>query len=84
MEVGIRELKARLSEFVNRAANGEEIVVTDRGTPVAHLIGLSTPDALDRGIEEGWIEPARRAYLEPVDRVVATRASLDVLEQDRG
>ena len=84
MEVGIRELKARLSEFVGRAATGEDIVVTDRGRPVAHLTGLPTPSTLDRGIEEGWIEPARRTHLEPVDRVVATRATLDVLDEDRG
>jgi prevent-host-death family protein len=84
MDVGIRELKARLSEFIGRAADGEDIVVTDRGRPVAQLTSLSTPDALERGIEQGWIEPARRTHLEPVDRVVATRTSLDVLDEDRG
>ena len=30
MSVGVRELKAHLSEFLSRAASGEEIVVTDR------------------------------------------------------
>ena len=35
--VGIRELKAHLSEYVARAKAGEVIVVTDRGTKVAQL-----------------------------------------------
>lgn len=33
MAVDMRELKAKLLEYVSRAANGEEIVVTDRGSP---------------------------------------------------
>jgi prevent-host-death family protein len=37
MEVGIRELKARLSSYVARARRGETVVVTDRGRPVARL-----------------------------------------------
>ncbi len=35
--VGIRDLKARLSEYVKRARAGEEILVTDRGEVVAEL-----------------------------------------------
>jgi len=38
LQVGIRALKARLSEFVRRAADGETIVVTERGRPVAELV----------------------------------------------
>jgi len=37
VRVGIRALKAQLSEFVHRAARGEVIVVTERGKPVAEL-----------------------------------------------
>lgn len=38
LQIGIRALKARLSQFVRRAANGETIVVTERGRPVAELV----------------------------------------------
>ena len=38
MDVGIRALKARLSEFIRRAADGETIVVTEHGRPVAELV----------------------------------------------
>ncbi|MCF8557525.1 MAG: type II toxin-antitoxin system prevent-host-death family antitoxin, partial [Candidatus Nanopelagicales bacterium] len=37
MDVGIRELKARLSHYVRVAREGERILITDRGRPVAVL-----------------------------------------------
>jgi prevent-host-death family protein len=39
--VGIRELKARLSHYVERARQGHRVLVTHRGRQVAELIGLS-------------------------------------------
>lgn len=35
--VGIRELKNRLTHYVRRARQGDEVIVTERGTPVAIL-----------------------------------------------
>lgn len=35
--VGIRELKAHLSDYIRRAEKGESITVTDRGRAVARL-----------------------------------------------
>jgi prevent-host-death family protein len=37
MEVSVRELKNRLSEYLRRVAAGEEVVVTSRGKAVARL-----------------------------------------------
>ena len=39
--VGIRELKARLSEYVRKASRGEEIMVTARGREVASLVPVT-------------------------------------------
>jgi len=36
--VGIAELKEHLSQYLARVKAGEEIVVADRGTPVARLV----------------------------------------------
>ena len=33
--VGVKELKNRLTEFLRRTQKGEEIIVTDRGRPIA-------------------------------------------------
>lgn len=57
--VGIRELKAKLSHYLDRAANGETIVVTDRGKAKAELRSLSVEQRIQQGIEEGWIRPGR-------------------------
>ena len=84
MPVGIRELKAKLSEYVSRAANGELIVVTDRGRPVARLVGLEGASVIERGVEEGWITPASRTRLSPAQRFSAPRSIADVPDEDRG
>jgi prevent-host-death family protein len=44
--VGIFEAKNRLSELVERAARGEEIVITRRGEQVARLMPPRVPDAV--------------------------------------
>lgn len=44
--VGIFEAKNRLSELVERASRGEEIVITRRGEHVARLMPPQAPDAL--------------------------------------
>lgn len=56
MNVGIRELKQHLSRYVARAREGETIVITDRGVPVAKLEKVQTdepPEALKHLIESG-------------------------------
>ena len=40
----VSELKAGLSAYLARVKAGEEVVVTDRGTPVAKLVPISRSD----------------------------------------
>ena len=42
--VGALEAKTHLSELLDRAAGGEEIVITKHGKPVARLIGAAPFD----------------------------------------
>jgi prevent-host-death family protein len=58
VEIGIRELRADLSKWVQRVRRGDEVVVTDRGTPVARLVPAKGERTLDRLIREGVVEPA--------------------------
>jgi len=52
--VGIRELKARLSEYVRKASRGEEIMVTARGREVASLVPVTRERrALKRLVDDG-------------------------------
>jgi prevent-host-death family protein len=36
--IGVRELRQHASRYLHRVAAGESFTVTDRGTPVAHLV----------------------------------------------
>ena len=58
-DVGVRELKQHLSAFLDRAAGGELIRVTDRGAPKALLGPLPNRIDVERGIAEGWLTPAQ-------------------------
>ena len=70
MDVPISTLRAELSSWIERARAGEEIVVTDRGTPVARLLAVDTAPLLEQLIERGVLGKPRRT-----DRPVARRAS---------
>lgn len=84
MQIGIRDLKARLSEIVDRAAAGETITVTERGKPKAMLSPIPGRARLDQAVAEGWVTPAPRPGLQPVRRHSASRRVLDVVAEDRG
>jgi prevent-host-death family protein len=83
-EVGIRELKQRLSEFVARAEHGEVIRVTDRGRPKAVLGPVPGRARIEAGIRAGWIKPGTGSPLGPIRRAKASRRVLDALAEDRG
>lgn len=57
--VNIYDAKTRLSELVQRAAAGEEIVIARYGKPAARLVALATSAARRPGGWEGrvWIAP---------------------------
>jgi prevent-host-death family protein len=55
MDVPVTELRAHLSEWLDRVRAGDEVVVTDRGVPVARLLGLSATATLQRLAAEGVI-----------------------------
>jgi prevent-host-death family protein len=61
VEVGVRELRESLSEWLDRAAAGEEVVVTERGKPKARLTPLTTAeDIIAQLVREGRARAAKR------------------------
>ena len=60
MDVAISALRAELSSWIERARSGEEIVVTDRGTPVARLLAVDTAPLLDQLVERGVVSKPQR------------------------
>ena len=83
-DVGIRELKQRLSEYLDRAERGEVVRVTDRGRPKAMLGPLPGRARIEDGIRAGWITPGTGSPLGQVHRTKSSRRVLDVLAEDRG
>jgi prevent-host-death family protein len=78
MHVGIRDFKSRLSHYLAKVRSGEEVIVTDRGVPVARVEPLSStslPPAMQELIRTG-----RMTYRGPL-RYFPTRARMSPGEQ---
>jgi prevent-host-death family protein len=60
MDVAISELRANLKSYVDRARDGERVVVTDRGVPVARLVPADHEELLERLAREGVVTRATR------------------------
>jgi prevent-host-death family protein len=83
-DVGVRELKQRLSEYLDRAERGELVRVTERGRPKALLGPLPGRARVEEGVADGWIRPGSGARLRAVSRMKSSGRVLDALAEDRG
>jgi len=92
MKAGVAELKAGLSRYLERVKTGHEILVTDRGRPVAKLVPIGAEarkgSRRERLIREGLLVPGRgkvRASLlrRPRGKADTGRAVLDALVEER-
>jgi prevent-host-death family protein len=91
--VGIRELKARLSEYMRQVRQGRTVLVTDHGEVVAELrpAGDGSARAAARRVEEGlaagWLvgpqRPADRTWLLAPERLVDEGYAAAVLDAER-
>lgn len=53
MEVPVSALRAELKSWIERAREGEEVVITERGVPVARLTGVATADLVTELVRDG-------------------------------
>lgn len=89
-DVGIRELRANLSEVLERAARGERVRITERGEPKALIVPLPGTDRIETGFAEGWVSkgPAWGAPLPtPSQPPPAPRSGMTTqaaIDEDRG
>lgn len=60
-EVGVAQLRREIKDWLDRAQAGDEVVVTDRGRPIARLSGIDVTPILDRLTEEGKVTRTSRA-----------------------
>ncbi|MCB7136296.1 type II toxin-antitoxin system Phd/YefM family antitoxin [Cellulosimicrobium marinum] len=78
MEVPVSAFRAELKSWIERARAGEDVVVTERGVPVARLTGVATADLVTELTRDGLLTPPtaeRPAHALPVpDAAPAARA----------
>ncbi len=86
VEVGIRELKNGLSGYIDRVRSGEEVIVTDRGRPVARLSPLdATQDRLAELVAAGIVRAptgGRRRHV-PKQRITSKGTVSDLVDDQR-
>ena len=83
MDVGIRDLKSKLSEHLKRAAAGEIITVTDRGRPIATLGPVLGPVDLQAASQAGWLTLPTSSGLAAIVRHQGSSSIQQVLDSDR-
>ena len=58
MDVSVSALRAELRQWIEAARAGEDVVITERGIPVARLSGIDAADLLVRLERDGLLTPA--------------------------
>jgi prevent-host-death family protein len=86
MKTTASNLKAKLGRFMKAVKAGHEVVVTDRGAPVARLVPFA---AVEPGTGLVIVRPADPSAPPPGDvvvtpvRAVGGRSSTEILRDDR-
>ena len=55
----VSELKARLSEYLQKVRGGAEVLITDRGKPVARLVPISR----SKNLRESMVKMEKRGLI---------------------
>jgi prevent-host-death family protein len=82
-KVGVRELHDRLSEHLERAEQGAELVVTRRGQPIARLSAIGDVDPLEDLLRRGLVTLPASARSSRRARVSARGSVSDLVAEQR-
>lgn len=86
MDVAVTELRAHLGRWIDAARQGTDVVITDRGTPVARIVALDSTSVIDRLTAEGAISRPIRS-VRPVagnrPRPKPKRAVAEIVSEQR-
>lgn len=73
--VGVRDLKARLSEYLRKVKRGQTIVITDHGQPVGRILPVEqTLDEKLQALQEAGLLAWNGKTLPPLDSPVINRS----------
>ena len=85
MHVEVTQLILGLDKLLDRVANGEVVVVTDRGVAKAMIVPIPGGDQMAVGIEEGWLTPPKKTG--PLNSPLNLKGeirTIDAIHEDRG
>lgn len=83
MGVGVRALRDGLSHYLAEVRNGRTVTVTDHGKPVARIVPVDQPTALERLIAEGRVTRAQVPRQTAPEPVVADGPASDLVADQR-
>lgn len=90
IQVGVRDLKNRLSQYLKRAKAGQTIQVTERGHVVAVVTGIAARERtftaqLESLVDSGVLrwKGGKPAGLSPAPRLQGKKTLADLLLEDR-
>lgn len=86
MDVAVSALRSDLASWLDRVRAGEEVVVTDRGVPVARLVPVDAAPLLERLMREGVLSKPlhpERPKAADVRRVSAQGSVADLVGEQR-
>ena len=77
MDVSVSMLRAELKQWIDRAREGEDVVVTERGVPVARLSRIGSAGLIERLEREGLLTApsAERVGADVTERAGARAAT---------
>ena len=82
--VGIKELRDGLSRYVAEVRAGHTITITDHGRPVARIVPVEGPTALEKLIAEGIVQPAKERKRPSAEPLKVQGTVSDLVAEQRG
>jgi len=83
VEVGVRDLKNNLSRYLGGVAMGVDILVTDRGRPVARITAIGRERTIDTLIAQGIVTRAPVGKSSAPTRQIRAKAPVSPLVGDQ-
>jgi prevent-host-death family protein len=79
--VGVRDLKARLSEYLRQVSQGRTVIITDHGRPVGRLSPVDQPlDERLKALQNAGIVAWNGKKLKPVTPAAVNRGERQVAD----
>lgn len=83
MNIGIRDLRNGLSQYLDIVRLGRSLTVTDRGRPVARIVPVDSLTTLEKLTDEGRVTPGHRTARPRLDPVEVSATVSDLVGDQR-